>query len=82
MMITKNLEDISKKWIFVPKTAFLAPKRVILGNRGHKTSRPATEWAPTGKPKISKVALGYGEDMVPSSRVRLSPKKGGYMGVA
>ena len=52
------------------------------GQSGHKTARRAAEWAPTGKPKVSKVASGYGEVMIPLSLVRLSPKKGGYMGVA
>ena len=36
---------------------------------------------PTRKPKVSRVTSGYGGDMIPSSRVRPSPKKGGYMGV-
>ena len=57
-------------------------KTAFLGNRGQKTARQAAELAPTGKPKVSKVASGYGEVMIPLSLVRLSPKKGGYMGVA
>ena len=52
------------------------------GQSGHKTARRAGEWAPTGKPKVSKVASGYGEVMIPLSLVCLSPTKGGYMGVA
>ena len=64
------------------KNAFLAPKGAILGNRGHKTAPRAAEWAPTGKLKVSKVTSGYGEVMVPLNRVRLSARKGGYMGVA
>ena len=82
MMVIKKLEDVSKKMISVQKTAFLASKRALLGNRGHKTARRAAKWAPTGKPKVSKVASGYGEVMIPLSRVRLSPKMGGSMGVA
>jgi len=64
------------------KNAFLAPKGTILSNRGHKTAPRAAEWAPTGKLKVSKVTSGYGEVMVPLNRVRLSARKGGYMGVA
>ena len=39
-----------------PKIPFLAPKRAILGNRGQKTARRAAQRAPTGKPKVSRVA--------------------------
>ena len=64
------------------KTAFLTPKKATLGNRGHKTARRATKRPSTGKPKVSRVTSGCGEVMIPLSRVRPSPKKGGYMGVA
>ena len=52
------------------------------GQSGHKTARRAGEWAPTGKPKVSKVASGYGEVKIPLSHGRLSPKKAGFQGVA
>ena len=38
MMVTKKLEGVSKKWISVQKTAFLASKRALLGNEGPKTA--------------------------------------------
>ena len=60
----------------------MVSKKAILGYQGHKTDRRAIEWAPTGKPKITKVAPGYGDVMIPLSRVRLRPKKVCYMGVA
>ena len=37
------------------KQHFLAPKRVILGNRRHKTAHQPAEWASIEKPKASKV---------------------------
>ena len=77
MMVTKNLEDVSEKWISVQKTAFLASKRALLGNQGPKTARRAAKWAPTGKPKVSKVTSGYEGLMIPLSWIRLTPKKGG-----
>ena len=64
------------------KTAILTPKKVTLGNWGCKMARRAAKRPPTQKPKVSRVTLGYGGDMIPSSRVRPSPKKGGYMGEA
>ena len=64
------------------KTAFLTPQKATLCNWGSKTARRAAERPPTRKPKVSRVTSGYGGDMIPSSRVRPSPKKGGYMGVA
>ena len=82
MIVAKNLEDAHKKWILCPLTALLGQKRPILGNRGHKTAYRATKRPPTGKPKVSRVASGYGGLMIPLSRVRLKPKKVGYMGVA
>ena len=47
------------------KTAFLTPKRTILGNLCQKTARRAAERAPTGKPKVSRVTSGHGEVMIP-----------------
>ena len=32
--------------------------------------------------RLSRVTSGYGEDMIPLSWIRLTPKNGGYMGVA
>ena len=67
---------------FEPKTALLGPKRATLGHRGRETARRAAKRPPTGKPKVSRVTSGYGGLMIPLSRVRLTPKNGGYMGVA
>ena len=52
------------------------------GLLGQKTARQAAKQPPTRKPMVSKVTSGYGGDMIPSSWVRLSPIKGGYVGVA
>ena len=82
MIVAKNLEDAHKKWILGPKTALLGPKRPILGNRAQKTACRAAKRPPTEKPKVSRVASWYGGLMIPLSRVRLTPKNGGYMGVA
>ena len=35
----------------------------------------APKWPPTGKPKLSRVTSGYGEDVIPWSRIHLTPKK-------
>ena len=67
---------------FGPKTALLGPKRATLGNRCRKTARRAAKRPPTGKPKVSRVTSGYGGLMIQMSRVRLSQKNGGYIGVA
>ena len=64
------------------KTAFLGPKRGTLGNRGHETACRASKRPATVKPKLSRVTSGYGGLMIPLSRVRLSPEKVGYVGVA
>ena len=50
--------------------------------RGQKTARQAAKRPPTGKPMVSRVTSGYGDVMIPLSRVRLRPKKLGYMDVA
>ena len=81
-MGTIFLDDVSEKWVSGQKTAFLTRKKATLGNRGCKTARRAAERPPTQKLKVSRVTSGYGGDMIPSIRVRPSPKKGGYMGVA
>ena len=65
---------------FRPNTAFVATKKAILGYQGHKTAWQAAEWAPTGKPKVSRVTSGYGDVMILLSRVRLRPKKVCYVG--
>ena len=49
---------------------------------GRKTARRAAKRPPTGKPKLSRVASGYGGLMIPLSRVRTTRKNGGYIGVA
>ena len=82
MMVTNVLDEVSKKMIFGPKTAFLAQNRAILVNRGRKTARRAAELAPSGNLKVPRVASGYGGDMFLLGRTRQSQKYGGYMGVA
>ena len=64
------------------KITILAPKRAILGNRGHKMDRRAAEGAPTGKPKVSRVTSGHGEDKISLSGVCQRPKKMSYEGEA
>ena len=70
------------KMSFRPKNSIFDPKKATLGNRGCKTARRAAKRPPTQKLKVSRVTSGYGGDMIPSIRVRPSPKKGGCMGVA
>ena len=82
MMVSKRLDNVCKILILGQKTAFSAPKRAILAVRGLKTAHQAVEWAPTRKPKVSRVTLGCGEVMIPLSRIHWSPKIGCYMGVA
>ena len=82
MIVTIFFEAGHKKMISGQKTAFWGPERATLGNRGHETVRRAAKRPPTGKPKLSRVASGYGGLMIPLSRVRLRPKKAGYIGVA
>ena len=83
MMVTVFFEAVHKKLISGPKkTAFLGPKRAILGNQCRKTACQAAKRPPTGKPKVSRVTSRYGDVMIPLSRVRLRPKKAGYIGVA
>ena len=42
-------------------------------------ARRAAKRPPTGKPKVSRVTSGYGDVMIPLSRVGLRPKKAGYI---
>ena len=42
---------------------------------GRKTARRAAERPPTVNPKLSRVTSGCGEDIIPLSRVRETPKK-------
>ena len=49
---------------------------------GRKTARRAAKRPPTGKPKLSRVTSGCGGVMIPYGWIRLTPKNGGYMGVA
>ena len=77
----KNWRICTKKWFWAENSTF-GPKRATLGNRGRETARRAAKQQPTGKPKLFRVTSGYGELMIPLSRVRLSQKNGGYMGVA
>ena len=60
----------------------LAQKMVNFGNCRHKTGFRAAEWAPTGKQKVSRFTSGYGDVMIPVSRVRRSRKNGACIGVA
>ena len=60
---------------------FLTPKLVNFGNWCHTTTCRTAEWAPTGKPMVSRVTSGYLDVMIPLCGVRLRPKKVGYMGV-
>ena len=78
----EEIGGCGQKIDFWPKNPLLGPKRATLGNRGRKTARRAAKRPPTGKPKLSRVTSGYGGLMIPLSRVRLTPKNGGYMGVA
>ena len=78
----ESFARVSTKNGFGPKTAFLDPKRATLGNRGHETGRQPAKRPPTGKLKVSRVTSGYGGLMIPLGWIHLTPKKGGYMGVA
>ena len=75
LMSTINRYYIQKALCPPPKMAKILPE-------GRKTARRVAERPPTGKPKLSRVTSGCGEDIIPLSRVRETPKNGGYMGVA
>ena len=77
----EEIGGCGQKIDFWPKNRLLGPKRGTLGNRGRKTARRAAERPPTGKPKLSRVTSGYGGLMIPLSRVRLTRKNGGFIGV-
>ena len=77
-----KIGGFAQKNDFGPKTALLGPKRPTLDNRGHETARRAAKRPPTGKPKLSRVTSGCGGVMIPLGWIRLTPKNGGYMGVA
>ena len=79
---SKKFGGWPQKIISGPKTALWGSKKAILGNRCHETARRAAKRPPTGKPKVFRVTSGYGGLMIPLSRVRLSPEKVGYVGVA
>ena len=81
IFVLTSLHGCLQKNGFGPKTAFLDPKRATLGNRGHETGRQPAKRPPTGKLKVSRVTSGYGGLMIPLSRVRLTQKNGGYIGV-
>ena len=72
---------VSKKNDFQPKNIFY----LVNGDFGQlwpKTNRQAAKRLYTFKPDVSKVTSGYGVDMTPLSQVLLTPKNGGYIGVA
>ena len=58
------------------------PEMAKIRPGGRKTARRAAKRPPTGKPKLSRVASGYGGLMIPLSRVRTTRKNGGFIGVA
>ena len=75
-------------WVFQPIFVDLGPKLGVLQKAlcpppkmakiqpgGRKTARRAAERPPTGKPKLSRVTSGCGEDIIPLSRVRETTKK-------
>ena len=82
MMVPKKNERCPQKLISGQKTSFFDPKRAILGNWGQKMARRATKRPHTRIPKVSRVTSGYGGLMIPLIRIHLTPKNGGYMGVA
>ena len=82
MMVPKKNGRCPQKLISGQKTSFFDPKRAILGNWGQKTARRAAKRPHTRIPKVSRVTSGYGGLMIPLIRIHLTPKNGGYMGVA
>ena len=69
------LMKVSKIITFGQKTV-LTLSMVTLAIWGHKTTTRAAKRLSTGKPNVSRVASGYGEDMTPLSQVRLTQKIG------
>ena len=82
MIVKIFFKAVHKKMISGQETAFLDPKRATVGNQGHETASRAAKRSPTGKPKLSRVASGYGGLMIPLSRVRTTRKNGDFIGVA
>ena len=72
-------EDAKKQYCKIVFDTFQTKKSIIGPKKGIFW---AAERAPTGKPKLSRVTSGYGEHMFSLGRIRLTPKNGGYMGVA
>ena len=56
--------------------AVIRPHMAKIWPGGRKTARRAAERPPTGKPKLSRVTSGCGEDIIPLSRVRPTQKMG------
>ena len=81
-MIPPNFIDLGPKFGVLALLKWESPKMAKIRPGGQKTARRAAEWPPTVKPMVSRVTSGYGGDMFPLSYVHLSPKNGGYMGVA
>ena len=76
MMVSKILDNVSKKLILGQKTGFFAPKRTTLAIWGLITAHQAVKWEPTRKPKLSRVTSWCGQVMIPLSWVHRSPKMG------
>ena len=78
----EKIGGFAQKIILGRKQHFWAQKSSTLGNRGREMTRRAAKRPPTRKPKVSRVTSGYGGLMIPLSQGCLTPKNGGYMGVA
>ena len=72
---------VLKKMIFSQKNIFY-PVNGDFGQLWPKTNHQAAKRPYIFKPYVSKVTSGYGVDMTPLSQVPLTPKNGGYIGVA
>merc|ERR1712198_187793 len=72
--------DLGPKLGVLQKAKWESPKMAKIQPGGRKTARRAAERPPTGKPKLSRVTSGCGEDIIPLSRVRETTKNGGYHG--
>ena len=79
---TKKNGRCPQKLISGQKTSFFDPNRAILGNWVQKTAHRVAKRPHTRIPKVSRVTSGYGGLMIPLIRIHLTPKNGGYMGVA
>ena len=76
---------VSKIMIFGQKHTFFTLSKPLKGDFGQLwpiTTHRAAKRLSTGKPNVSRVSSGHGGDMTPLSQVRLTPKNGGYIGVA